>query len=88
MVLYASSRPKFLCFLTYVDSSKSIGRGKTFYYRMICYKGLMILRLTIHDQHRFDYFEFSDNEDDEMFNIYVTISVDTDVDEEILTFCS
>jgi len=46
----------------------------------------MILCLTIHDQHRFDYSEFSDNEDDEMLNLVVTISVDNDVDDEIISF--
>jgi hypothetical protein len=34
------------------------------------------------DQHGFDYFEFSDNEEDEMLNLNVIVNID-DVDNDV-----
>jgi len=69
-----SSRSKSLCITTFASPSKSVSRWKN---NLVLDDLLMRIDDTMFDnllvnQYRFDYFEFSDNENDEILDPNVT----------------
>jgi len=74
MILYMSSRSKSLRITTFASPSKSVSRGKN---NLVLDDLLMRIDDTMFDnlfvnQYRFDYFEFNDNENDEILDPNVT----------------
>jgi len=74
MILYMSSRSKPSCITTFASPSKSVSRGKN---NLVLDDLLIRIDDTMFDnlfvnQYKFDYFKFSDNENDEILDPNVT----------------
>jgi len=85
MVLYMSNQSKFIFVVTYAGPLKSVSKDKN---NLLSDDLLQMIDDTIFgnlfvDQHRFDYSEPSDNEDDDTLDPNMTVNIDEDVVHDV-----